>query len=97
MSPSRTQQRSAQTTPSPSWPDSKPRFIIREITGYTINPGRHSGGGNRPPVTDVMILDRAYCHRVVGYFKAAGNGQPRIAARRALAEHRASQLNAEDT
>ncbi len=90
------QQQSEQTAPSPSWPDGKPRFIVREITGYAINPGRHSGGGNRPPTTDVMILDRAYCHRVVAYFKAAGNGQPHLAARQHLAEYHCAKLNADD-
>ncbi len=90
------QRQSAQTAPAPSWPDGKPRFIIREITGYAINPGRHSGGGNRPPTTDVMILDRAYCHRVVAYFKAAGNGQPNLAARQHLAQERLTRLNDED-
>ncbi len=78
-----------------SWPDDKPRFIIREVTGYAINPGRHSGGGNRPPTTDVMIPDRAYCHRVVAYFKARGNGQPSVAARRHLAQERLARLIAE--
>ncbi len=89
------QQQSAQTAPPPSWPDGKPRFIIREITGYAINPGRHSGGGNRPPTTDVMILDRAYCHRVVAYFKAAANGQPSLSARQHLAQERLAWLNTE--
>ncbi len=79
-----------------SWPDGESRFIVREITGYTINPGRYSGGGIRPPVTDVMILDRAYCYRVVSYFKASGNGQPRLPARLHLAEERCARLNAED-
>ncbi len=89
------QRQSAQTALSPSWPDGKPRFIIREITGYAINPGRHSGGGSRPPTTDVMILDRAYCHRVVAYFKARGNGQPSLSARQHLAQERLARLNAE--
>ncbi len=74
----------------------EPRYIIREISGYGINPGRHSSGGNRPPHTDVMIVDRAYCHRVIAYFGSTGNGWPRLEARRKLAEHRAALLNTED-
>ncbi len=78
-----------------SWPDGKPRFVVREITGYTINE-TGSTGGNALPTTDVMILDRAYCHRVVSYFRASGNGQPRLPARQHLAEERCARLNAED-
>ncbi len=77
-----------------SWPDGKPRFIVREITGYTIHRG--GTGGKAQPTTDVMIVDRAYCHRVVSYFRASGNGQPRVGARRHLAQERAARLNAED-
>ncbi len=81
-----------------SWPDGKPRFIIREISGFNIDPRTNSvGSAGNKEVTDVMILDRAYCHRVVHNYKANRNGQPRLYARRALAEHRAALLNAEDT
>lgn len=39
-----------------------PRFYVRESTGYLT--ARGGGSGSRA-FTEVMVLDRAYCHRVV--------------------------------
>lgn len=43
---------------------SEPRFIVSESSGY---PPIHAakGGGSARFQTEVMVLDRAYCHKVV--------------------------------
>jgi hypothetical protein len=47
-----------------SWPsDGKPRFIYRTVTGFPI--GTVGAVGSRPPSKTHMIMDRAYCHRLV--------------------------------
>jgi len=43
---------------------SDPRYVIAESSGYPINPAGQQAGNSRI-VTEVMVLDRAYCHRVV--------------------------------
>lgn len=40
----------------------EPRFIVRENTGYRIAP---SAQQSRRTATEVMVIDRAYCHKVV--------------------------------
>ena len=44
-----------------SWPDG-PRFVVRENTGYPIYEENRQGAVER---TEIMVLDRAYCHNVV--------------------------------
>lgn len=39
-----------------------PRYYVRKHTGYLAP---NVGGTTTPPCTEVMVLDRAYCHRVV--------------------------------
>ena len=39
-----------------------PRFVVRENTGYRITP---SGERSSRTATEVMVIDRDYCHRVV--------------------------------
>ena len=43
---------------------SEPRYVVAESSGYPINPESKQGGSSRI-VTEVMVLDRAYCYRVV--------------------------------
>jgi hypothetical protein len=43
----------------------EPRFVVTESSGYPIHATAGDGGGGSPPVTEVMVLDRGYCHRVV--------------------------------
>ena len=42
---------------------SEPRYIVAESSGYPIAQGQTAG--NQALVTEVMVLDRAYCHKVV--------------------------------
>jgi hypothetical protein len=45
-----------------SWPDDDPRFIVRESSGYPIYDEGRQGAVER---TEIMVMDRAYCHKVV--------------------------------
>jgi len=38
------------------------RFIVRENSGYAILPDGGQGSVER---TEIMVMDRAYCHKVV--------------------------------
>lgn len=39
------------------WPGEEPRYIIRESSGYDMTSSQKR--------TEIMILDRVYCHKVV--------------------------------
>lgn len=45
-----------------SYPDSDPRFIVREHEGYPIYEHGRQGAVTR---TEIMVLDRAACHNVI--------------------------------
>lgn len=46
-----------------SWPDdNEPRFIVREHSGYPMYEQGRQGAVER---TEIMVMDRCYCHRVV--------------------------------
>lgn len=77
-----------------SWPDdSLPRFIVRTVTGYRINPAAVSySSGHRLAPVSAYVLDRAYCDRVVAAFRRAHRWQTSEDVV-ADATRRAAQLN----
>ena len=74
---------------------SEPRFYVLEHTGHMDKyPGIPPTTAS-PPRTEVMILDRAYCHRVV-WSRLSGQ---RVERRRLFrkAERLAAEWNEEDS
>lgn len=72
-----------------SWPaDGLPRFVVTEITGYSIR----TLGPSRRETTDVMVVDRANCHRVVRTFVSASST---LLSRQCKARLLADELEAE--
>ena len=68
------------------------RFIVRENSGYAIHPGA-TQAGNAKLRTEVMVLDRAYCHRVIWSSWEKQHGRS-VEWCRAEAEAIAGRLNA---
>jgi hypothetical protein len=72
--------------------DHHPRYVIRELTGYSL------GIGHRRPTTDVWVADTWYCWKEVARFMTPGYkkaGHPNYPVRRAMAEAVCARLNAE--
>lgn len=84
-----------------SWPsDGLPRFVVVETRGLFAA----TVGGSDPRVDNtnenrtVAILDRAFCHREVAYFRSEDQGSTRgkaVAKAQRLAAERAAELNGE--
>lgn len=82
------------------------RFYTLEHKGFPIDPTREgrSGGQTGDGSTEVMVLDRAYCHRVVWSswtgrnMRQIGscNTERRLADSRRFADSLCAKLNAED-
>lgn len=77
------------------------RFVVRETTGYTINPeagsgarGGHGATKGKSP-TGLSVHDSAYCYRTVAEFWPDSGGYPRLPERRQLAAELAARLEAE--
>jgi len=73
-----------------SWPDDDPRFVVREHSGYPIYDHGRQGAVER---TEIMVMDRAYCHEVVW----TSWNNPRVmhlplAAQRRVAEATAAEM-----
>jgi hypothetical protein len=71
--------------------DHHPRYVVREITGYS---DKHGSG---PQHTSVWVADTWDCWREVAtfYTRDRSFGCPPYAPRRATAETRCAELNAE--
>jgi hypothetical protein len=86
------------------------RYYVRESSGYTISLSGQPGGGQGRPITEVLVLDRDLCHRVVwssvttvtrkryanGIWAETTSYQRPLSERRAIAAELAARLNAED-
>ena len=70
---------------------SRPRYVVSSVHGYTF-----PGGSGAAEVTDYMVLDTDYCHRVVASFPAPPTGNPSAYLRRLRAEELAASLNRGD-
>ena len=69
----------------------EPRFVVRGVTGYSMEPGTSR------PATSYSVLDTVYCFREVGRFYAnPGGGREASEKRRLRAERFAAELNAQD-
>jgi hypothetical protein len=74
------------------------RFVVRTVTGYTINPASSSaaGGGRHRPTSSFSVLDSAYCYRIIREFNTGSDswGGEKANARRA--RELCNRLNAWD-